>query len=405
MNKTEKFIYVILVFLATFVMVNRFLIPCVGIIGILFFLLVSKDFKLRTSKMFTSLLITASVVVITLGLGVIPQFSKLIDLSVGIKELLRVVVYAMVLQMMAMLKMDQRFYFNVWKTITVIIVAGAILQYIKIFDMNLFLQRIYGASKQFIYAEATDLSKFRGGSFFCNPNVFACFLVAMLANYMFTLRFTKETVLSRVFMFGLIMVGFVLSGSRTGMILGVVLIVYHLYTQSKMGLASFVKNLALITVLLLGSLWILQVVFSVDLLGLSGLRMFKVEEGLDDSFGSKLDIFGRLIGDMNLANMLIGYGPFDYAHNIELMVDFDLGYFITYFGVVGLVAYSVLLYGIYCWGNRMLPGRRMLNMSFMIITVVFGLTAGIYFNLRMFTLYMLLFLPKLIQREEGKQLA
>ena len=87
------------------------------------------------------------------------------------------------------------------------------------------------------------------------------------------------------------------------------------------------------------------------------------------------------------------------------MVDFDLGYFITYFGLVGLMAYSVLLYGIYCWGDRMLPGRRMLNMSFMIITVIFGLTEGIYFNLRMFTLYMLLFLPKLIQREEGKQLA
>ena len=43
MNKTEKFIYVILALIAVFLLVDRFMIPCVAIIGVLFFLLVSKD--------------------------------------------------------------------------------------------------------------------------------------------------------------------------------------------------------------------------------------------------------------------------------------------------------------------------------------------------------------------------
>lgn len=75
------------------------------------------------------------------------------------------------------------------------------------------------------------------------------------------------------------------------------------------------------------------------------------------------------------------------------MVDFDFGYFVTFYGLIGVFIYFALLRGIYKWGNIGLPGRMFLNRMFMLITIFFGITAGVYFNLRIFAIYMLMFLP------------
>lgn len=395
MNKREKWIYVLLAVIAVFLMIDRFLLPCAIVMGIMFGILLCRNFKLRMSKLLNSLLFIALMTVITLGLSIFPNFSKLIDANASVKELLRVAVYIMVLQTMTMIKLDLRVHKTVWKTITVITIVVVILQFTKIVDMNDMLISFYGYSKQFIHAEYNDLSKFRGGSVFVNPNVFACFLSVMLANYLFTLRFVKESVISKIIMFTLLLTGLVLTGSRTGMIQALLLILYHIYSTSQVESRVFIKNVLLIVAAIAAFVFSLRVVFSVDLLELSSLRMFQVEAGLENSLGAKLDILTSMIENMDIANLFMGYGVFDYTQNIEYMVDFDLGYFTTYFGLNGLVAYFLLLYGIYRWGDRTLAGRRMLNVMLLLILLVFGLTAGVYFNLRMFTICLLVFMPSL----------
>ena len=395
MNKTETWIYILLAVISTFLLIDRFLLPCAIVMGIMLGLLVFRDLKLRLSKLLTALLIIASLIVITLGMSIFPEFSKLINLNTSVKELLRVVVYIMVLQTMAMINLDIRTHLTVWTIITVITAVIVILQFTKIVDMNGMLISFYGYSKQFVRAEESNLSMFRGGSVFVNPNVFACFLAAMLANYLFALRFVKESVISKIIMFTLLMTSLILSGSRTGMVLALLLILYHVYSTSQKKHRVFTRNALLIVAALAVVVFVLREGFSIDLLGLSDLRMFRIEEGMEDSLGIKLELFTNMLKEMNITNLFFGYGAYDYTKNIEHMVDFDLGYFLTYFGLFGFGAYLLLLRGIYKWGDYTLAGRKKLNMMLILIMLVFGLTAGIYFNLRMFTVCVVVFMPSL----------
>lgn len=405
MRKVENWIYIFLVVIASFLMIDRLLLPCTAIIGVIFGLLFVRDFKLNTAKLCLSLILITLTAVLTLTLSAVPEFSKLVDQGESVKELLRVVIYVMVLQAITRLDLDIQFHKTVWKVITLVAVVIVILQYTKLVDMNQLLALFYGASKQFVYAESNDLSTFRGGSVFVNPNVFACFLVAILANYLFAIRYSKESLVSKIIMFSLLLTGFVLAGSRTGLILAVLLILYHVYTTSQMGLLAFGRTVFLVVAMLAVVVIVLRVFFSIDVLDISTLRMFQVEDGLDDSFSTKVGRVQKLLSNMNFANVLVGYGAYDYAQNTAYMVDFDLGYFITFFGLVGLLAYFQLLYGFYRWGDCTLPGRRTLNTTLLLITIVFGMTAGIYFNLRIFTVYLLMFMPSLKDMKTQQRLA
>ena len=402
MNKTEKWIYVLLTVIAAFLMIDRFLLPCAIAMGIMFGILVFRDFKLRVSKLLPALLIIALITLVTLGLSIFPEFSKLVDTNASVKELLRVAVYIMVLQTMTMIKLDLRVHMTIWKIITVITVVIVVLQLTKIVDMNGMLMSFYGNSKQFIYAEYSNLSMFRGGSVFVNPNMFACFLSIMLADYLFALRFVKESIVSKIVMFTLLLTGLILAGSRTGMILALLLIVFYFYSTSRAKARVFIKNALLIVAAIVAVIFLLRVVFPVDL---SSLRIFQIEAGMENSFGTKIERLSNMLENMNIANLLMGYGAYDYTQNIEYMVDFDLGYFSTYFGLIGLVAYLLLLYGIHSWGDRTLPGRRMLNVMLLLIMLVFGMTAGVYFNLRMFTICILVFMPPLTDMKMQQRLA
>ena len=97
MSKTEKWVYVILATLATFLMIDRYLLPCLVGVGIIFGFLFAKDYKLYLSKLMIPMVIICVMVLTTIALSIIPQFSRLIHIRESVKELMRVAVYIMVL--------------------------------------------------------------------------------------------------------------------------------------------------------------------------------------------------------------------------------------------------------------------------------------------------------------------
>jgi hypothetical protein len=231
--------------------------------------------------------------------------------------------------------------------------------------------------------------------------VFACFLVAMLGSYIFILQYVKESLLIKITTLGLIITGFVLAGSRTGLLLGVTVLIATVFI-SNTERNDWVLDRILRVVICVSVLWfVLVYVFNFKFFDYSSLRVFKVEEGMSNSLSEKIDIFTNLISNMNVLNIVFGYGPFDYTANKGvLLVDFDFGYFVCYFGLCGLMIYFTLLWAIFVWGDRELYGRRFLNIIYLIITIMFGLTAGVYFNLRIFSIYMFLFMPMIRAENE-----
>ncbi|MFR6143697.1 MAG: hypothetical protein ACLUJM_13275 [Finegoldia sp.] len=132
----------------------------------------------------------------------------------------------------------------------------------------------------------------------------------------------------------LCIIGFVLAGSRTGFVLGVVILIYHLFTEGKANQGYAMRFLG--TMLFFFLIFVLFMNLTKIGSGiLDDLGLFKVNEGMSNSFGGKISIFTNLIKQMQPWNYLIGYGPFDYSLSSSFLVDFDLGYFIVYYGLIG----------------------------------------------------------------------
>ena len=108
-----------------------------------------------------------------------------------------------------------------------------------------------------------------------------------------------------------------------------------------------------------------------------------------------------MIKQMQPWNYLIGYGPFDYSLSSSFLVDFDLGYFIVYYGLIGIGLYVAMLRSLLHYEFMDGTTDHRLPRMLVVIMIVFGLTAGTYFNLRIFAIYMLMFLPMLANNREG----
>lgn len=385
-------IYIVLAVFTTLLFADRFMVYGIALLVMLYFLCNGKNLVLYRSTLFYIFIAIFVVTLITEVLS-FTGFSMIYNSSVGRKEIYRAIIYIIVMELMITMKVDVKVYSRIWRILLFFIVGVAIIQFTKVFDIDSILKNIYGDSVQFYRTAETELASFRCGSVFINPNVFACFLVAALASYLFLMRYKYETVVMRIITFGMIIIGFVLAGSRTGLTLAVIIILTYMYNSSGGNIAIFVRNILFLIVGIVVVLGILVMLFNVQLSDFSAFRIFKIKDGTSDSLGTKIDIFINMLRNMNAANMVIGYGPFNYAADSRLMVDFDFGYFVTFYGLIGVFIYFALLRGIYKWGNIGLPGRMFLNRMFMLITIFFGITAGVYFNLRIFAIYMLMFLP------------
>lgn len=401
MNKKNNIIYIVLAAFTTLLFADRFMVYGIVLLVMLYFGGYGKNLVLYRSIL---LYVFIAIFVVTLIAEVLSPtgFSSIYNVSIGRKEICRAIIYIIVMELIMTMEVDLKIYSWIWKILLFFIVGVAIIQFTKVFDIDSILKNIYGDSVQFYNSAKTELSTFRCGSVFINPNVFACFLVAALANYLFVMKYKYESVMMKIITFGTIIIGFILSGSRTGLVLAVIIILTYIYNSKSSGenIAIILRNILFMLAGIVAVFGIFVVLFDFPLPDFSTFRAFKIKDGTYDSLGNKIDIFINLLLNMNPVNMVVGYGPFNYASDSRLMVDFDFGYFVTFYGLAGVFIYFILLRGIYKWGNTGLTGRVFINRMFVVITIFFGITAGVYFNLRIFAIYMLMFLPIIRANDE-----
>ncbi len=398
--KKRNILYIALCTLAVFLFVSRFQMAITALLAmVLVWIMVQQNSTtLRLNALSMVYIVTVLLCVISACLVHFPGFSAFGSAGYAFKEIARCIIYFLITQILMRMTVNTRVYMWLWEILLAVTVLIAILQFTKTLDVNTMLKSFYGDSVQFNSAERTQLSSFRCGSVFINPNVFACFLVAVLGSYMVVTHEIKVLLFNSVFMYALCIVGIILSGSRTGFVLCLVIILYGLFVEAKHDI-KYAGKLLISLMLGLVALVLLLQLCGIDMQEeLANLRMFKLQEGVSNSFSIKLDIFWNLVNDMHIGNLLFGYGPFDYTVSGDLLVDFDFGYFLVFFGSMGLVLYVALICGILFYEN----GNKSRLRMFAMISLLFGFTAGAYFNLRIFMVYLLMFLPLLTDTTERK---
>lgn len=170
----------------------------------------------------------------------------------------------------------------------------------------------------------------------------------------------------------LIAFGVVLCGSRTGMFTIICIILFRFIVSAK-------KNRNIIGFLIVPIL-LIGVIFIYSHVSDSSLRVFKIEEGLDDSLGFKFDmLFRYLSNDAGVKEWVFGGFNLDMS---KYQMDNDIGYAIQCFGFVFVFMLIAFFWGIY----RKLRDKYVI----ILIPLLWCLSATIIFNYRFIMVYFML---------------
>lgn len=394
-------IYIIIALVATFLMSTRYIMYCaVALVGVYILVSISQNqMYLCVNSLLLMLVSMIFLIFLQEFIFSLSEWSVLFNSAVARKEIIRCGIYILCYQIMQQCSVSLKVYSKIWRWILYFVVAIAILQFIKIIDIDSVLKKFYGDSVQFYNSQKTELSDFRCGSVFINPNIFATYLTGTLGCLLFVFEHEKKRSLAQLSAIVAVFVGLLLSGSRTGLIIGlVILIVYFREKIRKNRKKFFVGSIVAVIIAIIISFF-LSDNMPAYMNDIFDLRMFQINAGMTNSFGVKINIYWNLIKDANVLNILLGYGPYDYAARPNWLVDFDFGYFTIFYGLIGVCFYVVLLQAFFNYKRRMYPSRRMFNLLALVVIILFGFTAGVFFNLRIFTIFEAMFLPS-IWRED-----
>ncbi|MFI3165692.1 MAG: hypothetical protein R3Y45_05370 [Bacillota bacterium] len=387
-------IYMILSINIVLFMTGKYAIMSITFVVIVWAILMMNIKDARMVRIDGLMLSFCAVIILSVLHGVLnisTTYSMYSNLANIFEEISRALVYILILQIILLLPVSIKVHLRIWKIVVFCSVFIAFLQYTKLYDINSILINVYGDSIQFYNTQYSSLDSFRSGSIFVNPNVYATFLVAVLGYYLVVCNRLKESVLRKIIMYGLICIGLLFSGSRTGMILSIVLLLVNMIII-KRGQFKVSHIFAIMTAIVMGIIIFLcyGISFS-DFIG--DARLLQIEAGLSNSFGIKIQRYSSLLEEMNAINVIFGYGPFDYTESAELLVDFEFGYITLYFGLCGLLLYVAMIYNILKYNFVQDNENKHLKLVMVIVMIFFGWTSGVYLHLRIFSTFILLFMP------------
>jgi len=268
--------------------------------------------------------------------------------------------------------------------VALLAVAIQLLQLGNVFQVNDWLQRIYGKEVFYKAAERGYLAmgSWRGGSTFGNPNVYGTFLLMPLAVALVQVLFCCSEQrkrawrivwwgsLSVVFLFSL-----ALTQSRSAGLAGIVLIaLVVLYMAQHIGIGRRrVIVLGLVGLLLAFGLYVMVHIF-----------------GFSRLLGAPQDVIKRVSRLTPATTAALGTSPiFGLSAEAPITVDSEWGYVVYYFGLAGLLAYLFLLRAVF----KSLPEGDVYGVSLKAVTLSFmvvALAAGVFLNNRIYPIFLAL---------------
>ena len=180
--------------------------------------------------------------------------------------------------------------------------------------------------------------EFRLGGLYRNPNHLAKYVTILLAIYL--VNNNHKSIRNQALFSTLCFICLMLTGSRTGFVIGSLLILFGLLGNQR-------SSRTIRVIAAIGVIGYLIYTFVSD----SGGRGMHIEEGLQDSAGAKLLIvMDYLINEKNPIYLIFGhldFSLFNPSFDVNYSFDCEYGYLIYCFGFFGLFAFSYYLVRIY----------------------------------------------------------
>ncbi len=396
----NEVIYYITVILSVFFMVNKFAIMNAAILmSILTFVIIKEKGKIKFPKVIIAFI--CFIIIILIQMIIIP--SEYFNFQISIKEISRLYLYILVILIVCNIEIREKKFAKFWSIIFVFLALIAVFQFFKLFRVNEILGSIYGETVQLrVSKKYYTLDQFRSGTVFLNPNNYAKFILAYLALFLSIINKTFKKKMIIFLLFLTIVISLALSGSRTGFVVSIVMIIYS-FTNNKINskLSFSMKNI--ITLLIFLILLSLALITPNDKLitNYGDLRFLKVFTGIDNSLKYKFTTFKNILIDFNVINVFIGMGPFENDLKNVTLIDFDLGYIISFYGSIGIILYTLVIVNFFNYRNNSLPKYLLMNKFLILIFILFGFTGGMLLNLRSFTIYSTLIYANILDDNGG----
>ena len=280
----------------------------------------------------------------------------------------------------AVYKYRVSFKFLYWMCIVTLLIHTTIqtLQWFEVEGVHDFIRDVYAGGQDHIHLDLAlggrENSGFRSGSIYLNPNVYMVIPLSVLC-VILQANQLKASLLNYAFML-VALFSLLLTGSRTTLIVSVVLIAVYILRNKEARTGWKLGMLALFIV----AIFILPQLFG-------EFRVFDIENGIENSASIKL---GGLIGYLRLANPLYFFTGC-LSSSLLVAIDAEWGYIFAYFGLTGLAWYI---------GYIRLMGRNVATLPFMsnairIVLCLIAMTASVVLCMPVFSFFCLLSLTKI----------
>ncbi|CEA00467.1 hypothetical protein BN1048_00969 [Jeotgalicoccus saudimassiliensis] len=386
-RKIENYIYVILLLMIIFVPFNTHLT-----LNIITFIVISGYllFKAQEGLKISSSIIPLVIFIFLLLIQILISPSDYFSTTNAIEEISRIILYIFIIITVFNLRVDEKIFLKSWIIVFSFISIIAIFQYFKFININEVLALVYGSSIQLVVSEKYEsLNLFRAGSVFLNPNSFAKFILLFISIYIcFIFKSSVISKLLKLLSFALIISSLILTGSRTGLIILIgILTIYALYSFGKKRVEFSKKRILLTNVIIIVLTFIS--IFMINRIDLNTIRFLSFSENYEGSLDYKFESFMVMLNQFDWFNVLIGVGPFESDIRYLTLIDWDIGYLIIFYGVIGILIYLLFLFLIFK-SNYFYRTNKIFIILIFTVLILFSFTGGTFFNIRFFPLFLLL---------------
>jgi len=390
----EELLYAVMVLLVVFLMTIDYTPFIFPIILLIFLLLIIKN---NTNIFIPKTIFLFSFLIMLILLHMIIEPSEYYSFSIAQKEIVRLIVFILLVLVIVNLKIRETFFLIIWSIVFIVLFLISIFQFYDLFSINDILGFVYWDTVHLeVSKKYSDLNNFRAGSVFINFNNYSQFVVMMFSIFLFYKYKNKISNKTFIFIIIIVFVNLVLTGSRTGFLVSIFLVMITLiiyFYKNRFTLSKYIK------VVLITSLFLILLGTFYSNLNFSDFRLLEVNQGIDNSLNYKYTTFLNMVREMNIIQFLIGFGPYDYQSQFIEQVDFDLGNILTYFGLAGMIFFVLFVYFTFRENKNYKKSYSLLLFYLLLVFILTSLTSGMYFNLRVFSILLLLTSTNFIEKE------
>ncbi|MCX8129605.1 MAG: hypothetical protein N3I35_05825 [Clostridia bacterium] len=322
--------------------------------------------------------------------------TMLFNSGFAVKELSRLVIYLLIFLVIMNINVDFDCMYKLWVALLYLSLIIQVIQFTKVIMIDDWLRLIYGESQGIDMTVAySTMEYFRSGALFLNCNqyikfallVYCIILQKIEIDY---LQGQRLGVIRHLTPVAAVFASIVFSGSRTGFIIfALISIAFAAYFLSmsfpRLSMKGFIAVVITSAVMVIICLGII-IAFSGRIAGLmKDFRIFHILLGLDTSMAYKSNTFLNLIEDAGIGNLLLGFGVFDTSGWESTLIDFDLGYMISFFGVFGLFFYCLLIVSILSKNRCEGSVFHIIHYGAIAVIIFSSLSSGVFLNLRVFS--------------------